>query len=239
MPAARPSRRYGIVAASVAVHAALLTAVALHAPRLKIPPPESGPPEAVIPVLILPRAPPPNAAPGAKPTPIRLHRRPQRFADELPPIAPLVAPTAEEPAEERAAPAPGPRVLNLPSQEDAFAANARDALRSRLNCDDARLSRAEREGCLERFGAAGRDAPILGLGVNRDKASELDAAARRKEQDYGYKRSAPGGVGVSGTGRNAGGIERPGNPNMGMGATSEDLGRTTGNDSRRELKVPF
>ena len=80
---------------------------------------------------------------------------------------------------------------------------------------------------------------MLGLGVDRDKASALEAAARRKEQDYGYKRSAPGGVGVSGTGRNAGAIERPGNPNMGMGATSEDLGRTTGNDSRRELKVPF
>jgi hypothetical protein len=223
----------------VAVHAALLTAVALHAPRLNVPPEEAGPPEAVIPVLILPRTPPPTAAPGAKPTAIRLHRRPQRFVDEPPPVEPLIAPTAEKPAEERPAPAPGPRVLNIPSQEDAFAANARNALRSRLNCDDPKLSRAEREGCFERFGAAGRDAPVLGLGVDRDKASALEAAARRKEQDYGHKRSAPGGVGVSGTGRNAGAIERPGNPNMGMGATSEDLGRTTGNDSRRELKVPF
>lgn len=239
MPAARPSRKYGIVAASVAVHAALLTAVALHAPRLNSPPQEAGPPEAVIPVLILPRAPPANAAPGAKPTPIRLHRRPQRFADDLPPVAPLVAPTEETPAEERPSTAPGPRVLNLPSQEDAFAANARNALRSRLNCDDARLSRAEREGCLERFGGGGRDAPVLGLGVDRDKAAELEAAARRKTQDYNFKRSAPGGVGVSGTGRNAGAIERPGDPHKGMGATSEDLGRTTGNDSRRELRVPF
>lgn len=239
MPAARPSRRYGIVAASVAVHAALLTAVALHAPRLRIPPQEAGPPEAVIPVLILPRTPPPNAAPGAKPAPIRLHRRPQRFADDLPPIAPLVAPVQEKAAEERAAPAPGPRVLSLPSQEDALAANARNALRSRLNCDDARLSRTEREDCLQRFGAAGRDAPVLGLGVDRGKASELEAAARRKEQDYGYKRSTPVGSGASGTGRNAGAIERPGDPNKGMGASAEDLGRATGNDSRRELKVPF
>ena len=70
------------MAASVAVHAVLLTAVALHAPRLKVPPEEPGLPEAVIPVLILPRAPPPTAAPGARPTPIRLHRRPQRFAEE-------------------------------------------------------------------------------------------------------------------------------------------------------------
>ena len=34
-------------------------------------------------------------------------------------------------------------------------------------------------------------------------------------------------------------IERPGNPNMGMGATGEDLGRVTGNDARREAKIPF
>jgi hypothetical protein len=223
----------------VAVHAAVLTAVALHAPRLRAPPEERGPPVAVIPVLILPRTPPPTTAAGGKPAPIRLHRRPQRFADAPPPVAPLIAPTAPKPAEERAAPAAGPRVLALPRPEDALAANARSALRSRLNCDDPKLSRAEREGCFERFGAAGRDAPVLGLGVDRDKASALEAAARRKEQDYGYKRAAPGGVGVSGTGRNAGAIERPGSPNTGMGATSEDLGRATGNDSRRELKVPF
>jgi len=239
MPAGRPSRKYGIVAASVAVHAVLLTAVALHAPRLRIQPEESGPPEAVIPILILPRTPPPNAAPGAKPAPIRLHRRPQRFTDKAPPIAPLVTPTETQTPEERAATAPGPRVLTLPNQEDAFAANARNALRSRLNCDDAKLTRAEREGCLERFGAAGRGAPVLPLGVDRDKASALEAAARRKEQDYGYKRSTPVGSGASGTGRNAGAIERPGDPNKGMGASSDDLGRATGNDSRRELKVPF
>jgi hypothetical protein len=241
MPAARPSRKYAIVAASVAVHAVLLTAAALHAPRLQAPIEDAGPPEAVIPVLILPRVPPTNAAPGAKPTPIRLHRRPQPFADKASPVAPLVAPVeAAKPAQERAAPAPGPRALTLPSQEDAFAANARNALRSRLNCDDSNLTRAEREGCLDRFGAAGRSAPVLGLGVDRDKASALEAAARRKEQDYGYKRSAaPTGSGAASTGRNAGAIERPGDPNKGMGASSDDLGRMTGNDSRRELKIPF
>lgn len=239
MPAAGLSRKYAIVAASVAVHAVLLTAVALHAPRLRVPPPESGPPEAVIPVLILPRAPPPAAGPSAKPTPIRLHRRRQDFAADLPPIAPLVVPDEAKPAAEATPRATGPRVLELPGQEDALAANARNALRGRLDCNDARLSRAERDACIDRMGAAGRDAPVLGLGVNRDKATALEAAARRKEQDYGYKRAAPGGVGVSGTGRNAGAIERPGAPNMGMGATSEDLGRTTDNDGRREAKVPF
>jgi hypothetical protein len=239
MPAARRSRRYGIVAASVAVHAILLTAVALHAPRLRIPPPEPGVPEAVIPVLILPRTPPPTASASARPTPIRLHRRPQRFALEPAPVAPLVAPTETKPVETRAAPAPGPRVLTLPSQEDAFAANARNALRSRLNCNDPALTRAEREGCFERFGAAGRDAPVLGLGVDRDKAAGLEAAARRKEQDYGYKRSQPTAGGNIGTGRNAGAIERPGDPNKGMGGSAQAIGRAAGNDSRGELKIPF
>jgi len=240
MPAAASSRKYAIAAASVVVHGVLLTGVALHAPYLRVPPQESGPPQAVIPVLILPRVPPPAAGPAAKPTPIRLHRRRQPFADDLPPVAPLVVPTENRPAAEAAAPrTSGPRVLTLPSQEDALAANARNALRGRLDCNDARLSRAERDACIDRMGAAGRNAPVLGLGVDRDKATALEAAARRKEQDYGYKRAAPGGVGVSGTGRNAGAIERPGNPNMGMGATGEDLGRTTGNDSRREAKVPF
>ena len=239
MPAAASSRKYAIAAASVVVHGVLLTGVALHAPYLRVPPQESGPPEAVIPVLILPRAPPPAAGPAAQPTQIRLHRRRQPFADDLPPVAPLVVPTESKPVADAAPRTSGPRVLTLPSQEDALAANARNALRGRLDCNDPRLSRAERDACIDRLGAAGRNAPVLGLGVDRDKATALEAAARRKEQDYGYKRSTPVGSGASGTGRNAGAIERPGNPNMGMGATGEDLGRTTGNDSRREAKVPF
>lgn len=229
MPAARGRRKYGIVAASLAVHAVLVTAVALHAPRLRVPPAVSGPPEAIIPVLILPRTPPPAAAPGAKPTPIRLHRRPQRFATEPLPVAPLVAPT-EAPPPERAQPAPGPRVLNLPGQQDAFAANARNALRSRLGCDNPSLTRAERERCLERFGAASRDAPVLGLGVNRDKASALDRAAARKEQDYRYKR----------------GIVPPAPPTYGADwdkyrgppGQAEALGGSLQND-RPTAKIPF
>ena len=92
---------------------------------------------------------------------------------------------------------------------------------------------------MDRFAERFKDQPFEGLGLERGKESDLARAARRKEQDYNYKRSAAGGVGVSGTGRNAGAIERPGAPNLGMGATSQDLGATTGNDSRRELKVPF
>jgi len=238
MPAAHRSRRYGIVAASLAVHGVLATLLVLHAPRLRIPEMRSGPPEPIIPILILPRTPPPVAQPGAAPTQIRLHRRQTRFSEAALPVAPLVAPTTPETAPRPAAP-PGPKTLTIPPYEDALAANARNALRSRRNCDDPGLSRVEREACQERLFGGGRDAPALGLGIESGKASDLARAALRKEQDYGYKRSAGGGPGTTGSGYNSGRIASPGAPNLGMGASSQDIGGVTGNDSRREAKVPF
>jgi hypothetical protein len=225
------------VAASLAAHVVLAGLVVLHVPRLRIPEVQSGPPEPIIPILILPRTPPAAAAPDGKPTPIRLHRRQTRFS-EPPPVAPLVTPAQPESAP-RPAPAPGPKTLVIPPYEDALAANARNALRSRRNCDDPSLSRLEREACQERYFAGGRDAPQLGLGIEPGKESDLARAARRKEQDYGYKRSAGGGPGTTGSGYNAGQIASPGAPNLGMGASGHDLGGLTGNDSRREAKVPF
>ncbi|MBL8772076.1 MAG: hypothetical protein JNK30_11905 [Phenylobacterium sp.] len=228
------------MAASVAVHAILLALVWVQAPRLTAPAPASAPPEAIIPVLLIPRAPPPAAAPaGATPTPIRLHRRRQPFSAEPPPIAPLIAPVQPAAPAPKAAPSPQIRPTIGPRADDALVQNARRALRSQLDCDSPTLTRAEREACVERFGQRGRDQPFQGLGVDRDKARALEAAARRKAEDYVYKRSAPGGVGVSGSGYNAGAIKQPDKPSTGIGATSEDLGRATGNDARRELKVPF
>jgi len=231
------------VAASLAVHVALVALVWIQAPRLKTPPPVSTPPEAIIPVLLIPRTPPPAAAPpGSKPTPIRLHRRPQRFAEEPPPIAPLVAPVQEERPTPRPAPSPQIRPTIGPRADDALTQNARRALRGQLDCDSPRLTRAEREGCMERFGERFKDQPFQGLGIDRGKASALDAAARRKEQNYEYKR-APGGVGTAGSGYNAANTGRdgmpPDKPSTGLGATGEEIGRAAGGDERRQLKVPF
>lgn len=238
MPATARRRTYGIAAASVAVHAALLGLVAVQTPRLRVPEPSSGPPEAIIPVLIMPRTPAPAATPGARPSPIRLHRRPQRFdLDDLP-LAPLVTPQVTEEAP-RVAPEPGPVRATPAPAADALAENARRALRSRLDCNSPTLTRAEREACRERFARGARDAPFLGLGLDRDKASDLANAAARKEQDFNYKRATTSGVGTSGTGRNAGAIERPGAPNMGMGSSADDLGRASGGDTRGTAKVPF
>lgn len=242
MPAtAGRGRRFGIVGASLAVHALLLTLVWIQAPRLRAPIAPSGPPEAIIPVLIIPRTPPPAAAPpGAKPTPIRLHRRPQPFSDQPPPVAPLVTPAVPEASAPKTA--PSPQVIRPtigPTADDALARNARNALKSQLDCNSPTLSRAEREGCMDRFVDRFKNEPAQGLGIDRDKARGLEAAARRKEQDYVYKRSASGGQSNTGSGYNAGNIKQPDKPSSGIGATGEDLGRVTGNDSRRELKIPF
>jgi len=228
MPAAHRSRNAGIVAASLAVHIAVIAVLALHAPRLRIPAAESGPPEAIIPVLIMPRAPPPAAAPGSKPAPIRLHRRPQRFTLEPLPVNPLIAPETEQAS--KAAAAPGPRVLTMPSSQDAVAANARKALRGRLGCSSANLlslSRAEREACEDALAAGGKQADFPGLGLDRDKAAGLAAAAARREADYKYKRNIP-----QATPGGAPSSSLPG------GSGASDLGRSIGSD-RPEAKLPF
>lgn len=236
MPAADGSRRFGIVAASLAGHALLVTLLMLHAPRLRMPEMRSGPPEPIIPILIMPRTPPAASATDGKPTPIRLHRRQTRFSEPPPPVAPLVAPST--PATSRPASAGEAKTLAIPSYDDALAANARNALRSRRNCDDPNLSRAEREACQERAFGGARDAPTLGLGIEAGKASDLARAGLRKAQDYGYKR-APGGPGTSGSGYDAGRIASPGAPNMGMGGSPQDIGGVAGDTGRHEAKVPF
>lgn len=239
MPAAgRRGRMTRIVVASLAIHGVLAALVAVQGPRLKIPPQPPGLPQAIIPVLIIPRTPPATAAPGSKPTPIRLHRRPQPFADHVPPIPPLIVPTQEAAPAPKAAPPRGPRPLIGPTADDTLARNARNALRSRVDCNSPTLSRAERDACTDRFADRNRDTPFQGLGVERGKAADLAAAARRKSEDFTYKRS-PGGVGVSGTGYNAGQEQRPGAPNMGAGATAQDMGRMNGCDARCVAKAPF
>lgn len=236
MPAAGRSQRYGIVAASVAVHAVLLALVALHTPRLKVPPQESGPPQAVIPILIVPRVPPPTTQPGAKPTEIRLHRRPQRFADEPPPIKPFVAPTTEE--VRRAPPAEGVKTVNPSQTGDAVGANARNALRGKLGCANATLlglSRAEREACEDQLARGARDAPFAGLGLERGKAGDLAAAAARKERDVNYRLATPPGTTGAGPSANGNAVGRGNNL---PGSTAEGLGAMVGSD-RPTLKVPF
>lgn len=236
MPAAHRSRTYGIAAASLAAHAILLAALAVYAPRLRVPEWQSGPPQAIIPVLIMPHTPPAAAETGAKPAPIRLHRRPQRFTEQPPPVKPLVAPQDET---KRAAPGPGPKAVTLPGVSDAVAANARNALRSRLGCanpDAAGLTQAEREACDKRFAAGAKSADFLGLGVEADKAGDLAAAAAQKDRDYKYRR-ATGAPGTVGAGPSATANAPGGRVNL-PGASAADIGASVGSD-RPTATVPF
>jgi hypothetical protein len=178
----RRSRRTVSTAAtaiSVAVHALLLSALWLYAPRFEHPRESAGPPEPVIPVLILPR--PPPAPPGSheKPQPIRLHRR--RLHPELPEtpeVAPLVAPRAPEQPPE----APGaqahvrPRATVQPSPSGQIAAALRASPVGCANLD--LLSPDEREACLARLGRGAAGAPYLPPMVDRGKQAALDEAAR-------------------------------------------------------------
>lgn len=243
--AARQSRRIAIVSASVAVHAALLAVVALQAPRLIVPPGASLPPQGVIPILILPRVPPPaGASAGKVPSPpqeIRLHRRPQPFAVEPPPVAPLVVPNA--PAPKNGPPPIGPRVVAAPTPEDTMAANARNALRGVVGCANAGalgLSKEERQKCEDQLAAGAKQADFGGLGIDAGKAAGLAAAARRREEDYKY-RHAPVPVGVpTPSGGRWDSVRSPpqGSSNFGMGTSASGIGAVSGSD-KPELKVPF
>lgn len=234
MPRVRGNRRYGIVAASVAVHVGLLALVAVQSPRLPVLSSESGPPQAVIPILLMPRAPPAAANAGARPTEIRLHRRAQRFALEAPSMAPVVIPAN---AASPAAPVEGPRTTTPAPPPDPIGPAARTALRGKLGCASANLlglSRAEREACEDQLAAGAKQAPFTGLGLNRDKARDLAAAGARRDADFRYKRGLPGPPVAVPPGAGWDGQRSPpkGAANLGMGATSEDLGATP-------AKIPF
>ena len=234
--AARRGRNLGIAAASVVVHAILIAVVAAQAPRLFVPPGASGPPEPVIPVLIMPRTPPAAAGVASQPSPIRLHRRPQRFAPPITMVTPLAIPQA---GSAKSSPAPAARITALPSSRDVVAEGVNRTLRGRLGCaNPSMLSPAEREACEDRLAAGAHDAPFAGLGLARGKTAGFDAAAAAKAADVRYKQSGGFGVGTIGTGRNSGVIEQPGAANLGIGANHDTLGRLTGND-KPDLKIPF
>lgn len=229
---ARRGRSFWIAAASVTLHAALLAVVAAYAPRLMMPDSASGPPEPIIPILIMPRTPPAATGPNAKLTPIRLHRRPQRFVPPEEAVPPLVVPQA--PVARPSALATS-RPTSLPSSRDEVADNVAKVLRGRLGCaNPSSLSRAEREACEDQLAAGARDAAFTGLGLARDKAAELDRTATRKAADVKWRNAPGGGHGVPGSGRS----ETPGSPNLGLGTSAHDLAAAQGND-RPEAKLPF
>jgi len=185
------------IAASIAAHLGLLTAVLLQRPTLKIPAEPGGPPVPIIPILIMPRTPAPLAGHGTRPAPIQLHRRPQRNLPTEVPVAPLVVPQVKPAESAPVAAAAGPPKIAAPAPAPADAVRA--TLRATLGCTEARLaglSREERAGCLERLGRGATEAPYLPPALAPGKAAALQAAgalkmARKEAAERGLAAASP------------------------------------------------
>lgn len=193
---------------SIVAHLVVLTALALHAPKLMRPYEQAGPPEPVIPILIMPRTPP--APPGVreKPRPIRLHRRQLRPDIPPPDIAPFITPPSmPAPAAEAPRTVIQPRFRVRPSPSDRVTTALRNSAIGCANID--LLGPAERERCHERLGRGAVEAPYLGpLG---DPALERAAAAR----EAGRRRReapVPSGSGGAGGSSGSGAAYRPEGP---------------------------
>jgi hypothetical protein len=175
------------MALSVAAHAVVLTALALHAPKLVIPHEQAGPPEPIIPILIMPRTPP--APPGSreKPRPIRLHRRQLRHEAPAPSVPPFIAPKeTPTPPPQASRPAAQPRVTVQPSPRTQLSQALRGGL---VGCANPELlSPGERDRCLERLGRGSRGAAYQPPAIGAARQAEFDRAAQAKA------RSREGGV---------------------------------------------
>jgi len=195
MQTASRRRASWAIGVSVIAHVAVLVVLALQRPTLRMALEQAGPPPAIIPILLMPRTPPPTAGKQTPPTPIRLHRRPQRFIPPDAPVAPIAPPAPPAPAS-AAPPRPGPVVIHPAPLPAGPTGDVRTALRQGApGCANqlaVGLNRAERDLCDEKLGKGAKDAPYLeaGLGMSAGKKALLDAAAAAKEADYRYKRGA-------------------------------------------------
>jgi hypothetical protein len=192
MQTAQRRRTTWAVAASVLAHAVVLVVLALQAPMLTTPIEPSGPPIPVIPVLLMPRTPPPAAGQRARPEPIRLHRRPQRFIPpEITPApsAPPAPPARIAPPAPNAPPTFHPAPLPQSPKGDTRTALRQSAVGC-ANADAVGLNKAERDLCDEKFGKGVRTATPFAVGseLTAEKKRLLDAAAAQRDADIRYKR---------------------------------------------------
>jgi hypothetical protein len=180
------------VAASAIAHVAVAIVLLLQRTTLVVPVGESGPPQPIIPILIVPRTPPTSAGREARPTPIRLHRRPQPFLPpqvEPAPIAPPAPPASTQPP----TPPRGPVALHPAPMPEGPKGDVRTALRAGspgcANRDAVGLNGAERELCDEKFGKGAKEAEFAGLGLTAEKQRLLDGAGGKKEADYRFRQT--------------------------------------------------
>jgi hypothetical protein len=199
MLTAQRRRTTWAVTASIIAHLAAVVFVVLQKPILRMPVDEGGPPPPVIPVLIVPRTQNLPAGAEARPAPIRLHRRPQRFVPPEAPTAPIAPPaplTPPGPARPR-----GPVAVHPSPLPEGPKGDVRTALRQGpVGCANTLavgLNHAERDLCDETLGKGAKDAPFIdpGVALSRDKRTLLDTAATKRDADRKYRDGqAPPGV---------------------------------------------
>lgn len=211
-------RTTAAVVFSAILNAAALYVLSLHAPFSPPAMEVGGPPEPIIPILITPRTPPTPAGP---PAPIRLHRRPQRFAPP-PEVTPLPVPPVQP-----AKPATGgPAVIHSAPLPESPRGDLRTTLRgSPVGCgnpDAVGLTQAEREYCYGQLGKGAKTASFPGLGLQAAKQAGFDRTAARKEAERRYKEAPVPSADHAG----------------GIGSTAEVLEKGLGND-RPDATAPL
>lgn len=185
MAAARRSRLYALLGASLLAHVAVLAVLGLRQPHLGSAPPPPVMEVEVVPYYVAPAPRPPDAErqPAIVERPIRPRRtlRP----DETSPVAPLVTPNA--PTAPR-----GPWTVAppVPGASPPASADLRQALRRGPGgcATPSLLSREEREACQEKLGAGAKDAPFFQPPMDPRKRQAFDEAAAKKEAYQRYKR---------------------------------------------------
>lgn len=240
---AERARRPALVAASLALHVAVLGYMALRnfdAPDL----PDAAEPQWAIPLDLTPRpllederprepaparaaeAPAPATATAA--SPLALPRGREKEEEDQPP-APTGRIAAPAPSDAPAPPA-GAWQVQPESLRGAIARSLRQGIPGCRNMRD-QLNAAERALCDGRFNeAAGRAAPIRGTGDAERDAGFAAEGAREMRRYEARRRPLSGGTGVVGPG------DCPGS-NLGMGCAGAHLPDVPGVDMRQGART--
>jgi hypothetical protein len=172
-----------VLAASGIAHLGMFALLALKPPRLGLAEPPPIFEVEVVPFVMPPRQ--DHAAPARSLASRPLRPRRTLRPDETTTVAPLV--TRQAPASNEEA-----GVLPVPSPAPPGAStDLRNALRrGAVGCaNPTLLSKAEREGCLEKLGAGAKDAPFIPPPIAKDKLRAFDEKVAAQEQMRIYRQT--------------------------------------------------
>lgn len=172
-----------VLAASGVAHLGMFALLALKPPQLGLTEPPPIFEVEVVPFVMPPRQ--DHAAPARSLASRPLRPRRTLRPDETTTVAPLVtrqAPASNEEAGLLPVPSPAP---------PGASTDLRNALRrGAVGCaNPTLLSKAEREGCLEKLGAGAKDAPFIPPPIAKDKLRAFDEKVAAQEQMRIYRQT--------------------------------------------------